>query len=243
MQIRNPPQLPQSVLDAINKATQNANTVGAPVGGAAGAGSATKAAALDQNQFLTLMLAQLKNQDPTQPVDSAAFLGQLAQISQVQGLAQLNDSFSSLSSSLTSNQALQASSLLGRNALVAGDSVSLGAGGGISGAVDLPQASGQVVVNVTDGSGALVQQINLGVQPQGLAKFSWDGTMTDGTRAPAGVYKLSALYAGAGKQPTAAATLINAPVLSVTMGAGQTGLTLNLAGVGNVAFSSVRQIS
>jgi flagellar basal-body rod modification protein FlgD len=192
---------------------------------------------------MTLMLAQLKNQDPTKPADSTAFLGQLAQISQVQGLSQLNDSFSTLSSSLTGNQALQASSLLGRNALVASNAVNLSASGAITGAVDLPQASGKVVLNVTDSSGTLVQQINLGAQAQGLAHFSWNGNGADGHRAPAGTYNINAVYQGANNQATAADTLVNSTVQSVTMGAGQTGLTLTLSGVGNVAFSSVRQIS
>lgn len=242
MQVNNNSQiLPQSALDLINQATQNTNTVGLINGRPPT--SATQTAALNQNQFLTLMLAQLKAQDPTKPVDSTAFLGQLAQISQVQGLAQLNDSFSSLSTSLTSNQALQASSLLGRNALVASDAVSLAATGGVSGAVDLPQSSGKVVVNIVNASGAVVQQLDLGAQSQGLANFTWNGNLADGSRAPAGAYKVSAVYAGAGDAATAATTLVNSTVLSVTMGAGQTGLTLNLSGVGNVAFSKVRQIS
>ena len=233
--------LPQSTLDVINRATQNGNTPGKSVDGKSPTASQT--AQLNQNEFLTLMLAQLKAQDPTKPVDSTAFLGQLAQISQVQGLAQLNDSFTNLSSSISSNQALQASSLLGRNALVASSNINLAASGGVSGAVDLPQASGAVLVNITDAAGTVVQQIKLGAQSQGLAKFTWDGRMADGSRAPAGTYKVNALYAGAGNQATAATTLINSTVLSVTMGAGQSGLTLNLSGVGDVAFSNVRQIS
>ena len=76
------------------------------------------AATLGGTDFLTLMLAQLKNQDPTSPVDSNTFLTQLAQLSEVQGITSLNTSFSALSSSLSSSQALQASSLLGHQALV-----------------------------------------------------------------------------------------------------------------------------
>src|SRR5579862_5079382 len=84
-------------------------------GGAAGAASATSLGGTD---FLTLMLAQLKNQDPTSPVDSNTFLSQLASLSEVQGITALNNSFSTLSSSLASGQALQASSLLGHQAMV-----------------------------------------------------------------------------------------------------------------------------
>jgi len=233
--------LPQSVLDLINKATQNNNVAGTSTDGSTT--SATKAATLDQNEFLTLMLAQLKAQDPTKPVDSTAFLGQLAQISQVQSLAQLNDSFSTLSSSISSNQALQASSLLGRTALVQSSSVTLGSTGSITGAVDLPASSGKVVVNITDASGALVQQVSLGSQSKGLADFTWDGTLANGARAPAGTYSLSAQYAGSDGKATSADTLINTTVQSVTMGSGSSGLTLNLSGVGSVAFGNVRRIS
>ena len=89
-------------------------------GGTASTGStpATNGTTLGGTDFLTLMLAQLKNQDPTSPVDSNTFLTQLAQLSEVQGITSLNTSFGALSSSLTSNQALQASSLLGHRALV-----------------------------------------------------------------------------------------------------------------------------
>ncbi len=242
MQIDNNSQgLSQSALDILDRAIHNVPPADAKAGGTAP--SANKTASLNQNEFLTLMLAQLKNQDPTKPLDSTAFLGQLAQISQVQGLAQLNDSFSTLSSSLTSNQALQASSLLGRNALVEGHAAQLGSSGAVTGAIDLPQASTQVMVTVTDAAGNIVQQASLGQHAAGLAQYSWNGTRLDGSRAAPGIYQVNAAYVGADGKPVAATTLINAAVQSVTMGAGQTGLTLSLAGVGDVAFSSVRQIS
>jgi flagellar hook assembly protein FlgD len=117
---------------------------------------------LGQSDFLKLMLTQFKNQDPTKPVDSAQYVAQLAQFSQVQGLADLNSAFKTLSDSVTSNQALQASSLLGREVLVPGSIATLAQGGTLSGAVDLPQSSGRVTVNIIDGSGSIVRQINLG---------------------------------------------------------------------------------
>src|SRR5271154_3782005 len=99
--------------------------------GGAGSSSRTFAAngtSLGGTDFLTLMLAQLKNQDPTSPVDSNTFLTQLAELSEVQGITSLNTSFSALSGSLTSNQALQASSLLGHQAQVASSTATLAAG-------------------------------------------------------------------------------------------------------------------
>jgi flagellar basal-body rod modification protein FlgD len=213
-----------------------------------GASSATAAngVTLGGTDFLTLMLAQLKNQDPTSPVDSNEFLSQLASLSEVQGITQLNTSFTALSNSLVSSQALQASSLLGHQALVASSTVTLAtAGAALSGAVSVPQTSSQVVLNISNSSGVLVQSLNLGAQPAGLANFSWNGHTSNGSAAPAGTYTLSAQVAGAGAGggSSAISTLVNGTVDSVTMGSGSTGLTLNIAGLGSVPFSSVQQIS
>src|SRR5271165_2318450 len=198
---------------------------------------------LGGTDFLTLMLAQLKNQDPTSPVDSNTFLTQLAQLSEVQGINSLNTSFNALSGSLSSSQALQASSLLGHQALVSSGTATLATNGTVSGAVNVPQTTSQVVLNISDSSGALVGQINLGAQSAGLANYSWNGTESNGSQAPPGQYTLSAQYAGATSGSTAATTLVNGTIESVSMGAGSTGLTLNVAGIGSVPFSSVQQIS
>ncbi len=208
-----------------------------------GSASATSGTTLGGTDFLTLMLAQLKNQDPTSPVDSNTFLSQLAQLSEVQGITSLNTSFSTLSSSLSSSQALQASSLLGHQALVNSSTANLAAGAPVTGAVNVPQTTSQVVLNISDASGALVSQINLGAQSAGLTSFSWNGAMSSGSQAPPGTYTLTAQYAGATSGGTGATTLVNGTVESVSMGAGSTGLTLNVAGIGSVPFSSVQQIS
>src|SRR6202521_5777863 len=113
------------------------------------AAGTTGATSLGGTDFLTLMLAQLKNQDPTSPVDSNTFLTQLAQLSEVQGITSLNTSFSTLSSSLSSSQALQASSLLGHQALVNSSTATLAAGGTVTGAVNIPQTTSQVVLNIS----------------------------------------------------------------------------------------------
>src|SRR5216683_6565259 len=219
------------------------SAAGAGSNSPSGVGAANSASTLGGTDFLTLMLAQLKNQDPTSPVDSNTFLTQLAHLSEVQGITQLNTSFSTLSSSLSSSQALQASSLLGRQALVTSTTASLAANGTVTGAVNVPQTTSQVLLDVKDSSGVLVRQINLGAQSTGLASFSWDGKQGDGSQAPAGTYTLSAQYAGATSGSTAATTLVNGTVDSVSMGAGSTGLTLNVTGLGSVPFSSVQQIS
>ncbi len=201
------------------------------------------AATLGGTDFLTLMLAQLKNQDPTSPVDSNTFLTQLAQLSEVQGINTLNTSFSSLSSSLTSAQTMQASSLLGHTALVTTPTANLTSGGTVTGAVSVPQTTGSVTLTVADSTGKVVKTINLGAQAAGLASFTWDGTDSTGTAAPTGTYTLSATYGGQTSSSAAATTAVNGTVESVSMGAGTTGMTLNVSGVGSVAISALQQIS
>jgi flagellar basal-body rod modification protein FlgD len=176
-------------------------------------------------------------------VDSNTFLTQLAQLSEVQGITSLNTNFSSLSSSLTSNQAMQASSLLGHQALVNSSTATIAAGATVTGAVNVPQTTSQVTLSITNAGGAVVNQINMGAQSSGIANFSWNGTTSNGSQAPAGTYTLSAQYAGATSASAAATTLVSGTVESVSMGAGSTGLTLNVAGVGSVPFGNVQQIS
>jgi flagellar basal-body rod modification protein FlgD len=214
--------------------------------GSSGSNSSTGvngAATLGGTDFLTLMLAQLKNQDPTSPVDSNTFLSQLAELSEVQGITSLNTAFTSLSTSLSSGQALQASSLLGHQALVASSTATVAAGGTVSGAVGVPQTTSDVVLGITNSAGVLVRNIDLGAQSAGMTNFTWDGLGSNGAAVPAGTYTLTAQYAGQTSGSTAATTYVAGAVQSVSMGAGSTGMTVNVAGVGSVPFSSVQQIS
>jgi len=207
------------------------------------AASGTGGVSLGSTDFLTLMLAQLKNQDPTSPVDSNAFLSQLAELSTVEGIQNLNSSFNTLATSLTSSQALQASSLLGHQALVTSSSATTTTNGqAVTGAVKVPQTSSDVKVNITNSSGVLVSSIDLGAQSTGLANFSWNGQQPDGSAAPAGTYTVNAVVTGTAAG-TAISTYVNGTVESVTMGSGTSGLTLNVAGLGSVPFSEVEQIS
>jgi flagellar basal-body rod modification protein FlgD len=204
-----------------------------------GAANATNGTTLGGTDFLTLMLAQLKNQDPTSPVDSNTFLSQLASLSEVQGITQLNTSFSALSSSLGSSQA---SSLLGHTVLVGSKSVTLPTdGAAISGAVAVPQTTTGVTVNILNSASTVVQQINLGAQNTGIVNFSWDGKEANGSAAPAGTYSISASVVGVASG-TNIGTYVNGTVESVTMG-GTSGMMLNVPTVGSVPYSAVEQIS
>src|SRR3984885_3205422 len=192
---------------------------GTTANGASTANASTaNGVSLGGTDFLTLMLAQLKNQDPTSPVDSNEFLSQLASLSEVQGINQLNTSFSTLSNSLISNQAMQASSLLGHQVLAASSTGSLAtAGATLTGAVSVPQTTSGVTLNISNSAGVLVGSINLGPQPAGLANFSWNGQMPNGSAAPAGTYTPNAPVAGVASGP-AVPPLVHGTVDRVPLG-------------------------
>lgn len=195
---------------------------------------------LGGTDFLTLMLAQLKNQDPTSPIDSNTFLTQLAQLSEVQGITQLNTSFSS---SLAASQTMQASSLLGKDVLAtSGSATTTTAGDSVTGAVVVPQTSTDVQLNILNSAGTVVKTLDLGAQSAGTAAFTWDGTENSGSAAPAGTYTLSATVNGVASG-TNIVTQVAGTVDSVTMASGTSGLTLNVAGIGSVAFSDVVAIA
>jgi flagellar basal-body rod modification protein FlgD len=194
---------------------------------------------LGQEDFLQLMLTQLKNQDPFKPMESGEFLGQLAQFGTVQGLAGLQTSFDSLSSSLVSNQALQASTLVGRSALVESSTIGIAAGQAVAGAIDLPSASSQVTLSIRAATGQTVRTIHLGLQSDGLASFTWDGLADDGSAVPAGRYTFGATYLS-GTDSVVADTLLRAPIDSVLLGTD--GFGVELRGIGELPFTALREI-
>jgi flagellar basal-body rod modification protein FlgD len=195
--------------------------------------------ALGQDAFLKLLTTQLQNQNPLNPVDNTAFLGQLAQISTVAGVQSLNDSFTTLSNSLSGYQTLQATQLVGHEVLVPSTAGYLPAGGTLDGAV-AATASGQVMVDVMDASGTVVRTIDLGQQAKGVVDFSWDGKNSAGETLASGTYKIQARLVQ-GTSETALNTYAAGTVQSVQLGAD--GLTLDLAGLGAFALGDVVQIN
>ena len=195
---------------------------------------------LGQKEFLELMTTQLKNQDPFKPMESGEFLTQIAQFTQASGIQDLNDSFGQLSSSLTSNQALQASSMVGRKVMVP-SSTGLLSTDGLSGNIEVPGSTSNLNLKIYDMGGQLVQQLSLGAQAAGQAAFHWDGSAASGGRVPNGQYRIQAEALVDGKN-VAADTYVVADVESVTLGGPGQGLNLNLTSLGRMDFSLVKEI-
>lgn len=231
---------------AVNPATSG-SSLGAAVGAALGtsstsgksSGSKSALTGLDANTFMTLMLTQLKNQDPLNPQDPTAFLGQLAQMSTVTGIQGMQTGITSLSDSLRSSQVIDGTSMVGHTISAVTGSSSLGSTGGVNGSVTIPQGTSQAAIAITDASGVLVRTLPLPTTT-GATGFSWDGTRDDGTRAPAATYTYSAV-ATVGGIPQQLETQISSKVSSVTIDTTTNSLTLNTDN-GSVALSAVRSV-
>lgn len=202
---------------------------------------------LGSDDFLALMIAQMKNQDPTKPMDQMAFMSQLAQFGTLSGVQELNGSFGDLSTSLTGTQAVQASSLVGRSVAMdtqiasltpvgrndAGDTVHM-----LSATVDMGRQSEGGVFEVRDGSGRLVFSGQLPAG-SGHVPVVWDGAAADGSQLPPGEYSISAqIERGGDLRP--ARVYGHDTVISVAIGSGNQ-VTLNLASGRSVDVSDVKE--
>ena len=197
---------------------------------------------LGQDDFLELMIAQFRNQDPFKPMENGEFLGQLAQFSTVNGIDSLNTNFAGLANTIQDEQALQAANLVGRSVMAVTDIGYLADNGLISGAVEVDGAVSNVQIEITNRAGEVVQRLNLGEQTGGLARFTWDGMNEAGERAPADHYQVRARVVR-GNNVESAPTLIEADIESVTLGRYGAGMTLNLFGGDTLSLSQVYQIT
>ncbi|RJG09874.1 flagellar hook assembly protein FlgD [Pseudomonas cavernicola] len=196
---------------------------------------------LGKNEFLNLLVAQLNNQDPLAPQENGAFIAQLAQFSQVEGIEKLNTSMGSLVSGYQSSQALQASSLVGRKVIVPSEKAVVDTSETFKASLVLPQSSSNVYVNIYDSAGAVVNRVSMGEQAAGNVSFMWDGKDSSGKVAPPGTYKFEA-QAVFGTETKGLYTLLPANVDSVTLGQNGGELMLNLAGLGSIGLSQVQVI-
>lgn len=151
-----------------------------------------------QDRFLTLLVTQLKNQDPLSPMDNAQITTQLSQISTVSGIDKLNDSVSTLAAALATTQTLSSAAMIGREVVVPGSTLRL-ADKKSAGAIELAEPAEQVKVNILGPAGDVVRTLELGPGEAGLQAFSWDGTTQDGRAAKDGTYTFEVEAARAGK--------------------------------------------
>jgi flagellar basal-body rod modification protein FlgD len=211
---------------------------------AAGMSKATGAdssAAEIENRFLTLLVTQLRNQDPLNPMDNAQLTTQLAQISTVSGIDRLNATMSSLAASLGASQNLQAANLVGHDVMIAGNRMSLSQGAA-HGGFDLAQAATDVTVTIHDATGSVVRTQHLGAQSGGVGSFAWDGATDAGAAAADGPYTFEITAIGGAGKVTGDA-LMSGRVFGVIPGVNGGATQLQVVGLGRFDLSQVVEIN
>lgn len=205
-------------------------------------GKPARSKVLGQKEFMELLITQMKNQDPLQPQDPAQFVTQLSQLGVVDGVGKLNQSFTNLTNSLYSNQALQASALVGRKVLVPRSDSYVSPGERVEGVVKLDNSVSDLRLRVINQSGEVVKNLDLGMASIGDKKFSWDGTDMNGVAVPNGRYLVQAVGSTQeGEHPQEVRLYAN--VNSVTVGKNNDELKLNLSGMGSIGFSDISEIN
>ena len=179
--------------------------------------SAVEGASAQTDKFLKLLVAQMQNQDPMNPLDNAQVTSQMAQISTVEGIEKLNSTMGKFTDSVTSSRAAGMSNLIGQSVLTAGSSITRAAGQTVQAGVDLDKAATQVVVRLLDANGNEVDRKTFANVDQGTMSFSWTGEDSSGKAYGAGTYRMVATVTG---DDTPKATLLNTQqVVGVTQSA------------------------
>ncbi|MEP1447142.1 MAG: flagellar hook assembly protein FlgD [Paraglaciecola sp.] len=197
---------------------------------------------LSQEDFFSLLTEQLANQDPTKPVDNDQMVAQMTSFTMADGIQQLNTQFGDFATSMTSNQALQASSLIGQQVLLQGDIGYVSSEGqGVSGVVIAEQSVRDLEITIENEIGEVVKSINAGTQAAGNVEFNWDGTDASGNPLPVGNYVVRA-QGDVDGESVVLPTAINRHVDSVSLAASSQGIILNLDGEVSVTLDDVIQI-
>jgi flagellar basal-body rod modification protein FlgD len=232
-------------MDIVNAAMVRQRSEQDAASAAAANAAIKKKTELNQEDFLTLMITQLKNQDPMKPLDPSQYVGQLAQFSQVSGLSDMNKKLTELGNSLRGNQVLDGAGLIGRTVIAPGNEIYLPEAvedevRGPQGLIDVPSGASSVQLVVKDSSGALVKTVALDTH-KGPQAFTWDGTTDSGAAAAAGAYKIE-VVAKVGTENVSLKTSVASRVSSVALDPKDGGLMLSTDTLGDLAMSDVERV-
>lgn len=200
-----------------------------------------------QDRFLTLLVTQLRNQDPLNPMDNAEVTSQIAQLSTVNGITQLNNTLLALSGQMDVSQSMQAAGLIGKSVLVPGEKIRLGSDpadptskAATPFGIDLLSNAASVKAHITDSAGQVVRSIDLGELKEGVHSFQWDGKGNGGAELSDGAYTLRIEALDADEQKVAAQALEYGNVSSVAYSS--SGLRIDLGAAGTYSLLDIRKI-
>lgn len=197
---------------------------------------------LTQEDFFALLTKELSHQDPTKPVENNEMISQMTAFSTTDGVTKLNEQFSNFATSMSSSQALQASSLVGRSVLVNDNVFGMGEGAEVKGKLVTDKPASNVNIYVENQAGEIIQTVPVGNVQAGEFTFTWDGIAADGDPAPAGAYRfrIAGLVEGEASELEA---MTYRKVDSVTLAGAGGNITLNLNGGTSMNLVDVVEVS
>jgi flagellar basal-body rod modification protein FlgD len=197
---------------------------------------------LTQEDFFSLLTAELAHQDPTEPTDNNEMISQMTAFSTTDGVANLNDQFTSFAATMSSGQALQASSLVGRSVLVDDNVFGLSEGDDVIGKIVTDQNASNINIYVENTAGEIIQTVAVGDMAAGEASFTWNGLDGNGDPAPTGAYRfrVAGLVDG---QASELQAMTYRKVDSVTLAGAGGDIVLNLNGGTSMALQDVVEVS
>lgn len=208
----------------------------------------TQAAKKDSTQelsdnFMTLLVTQLQNQDPLNPMQNAELTSQLAQINTVGGIDKLNETMQGINTQIGMGQSIQAAGLIGKAVMVPGDRILMGASGDATPyGLELEKFSDENTAVVRGASGEIIREIDLGALDKGVHVFEWDGKTDNGEQVPPGAYRVSIQSLGSDGELLQSSVLNYAQVNGVlSNGGANPRLDLGVV-AGDVAVTDVRKI-
>ena len=196
---------------------------------------------MGQQQFLTLFTAQLKMQNPLDPVKNEAFVAQLAQFSSLEANISMKQSLDTMVTAMGSDRVMASASLIGKSVAVPDAAVQVTNGVGGQGVIPLPTGAAGLQVNVTDASGNVVRELIYPAQPVGDFSVNWDGTDGAGNVVPGGSYRFSAAGVVGGQTVGLSVNAV-AKVMAVRTNSADNSLLLEFEGGKTLPLAEVNRI-
>jgi len=163
--------------------------------------------AMNKEDFLKLLMAQMKNQNPLEPINNQEFVAQLTSFSSLEQLENLNQNVSASVQLQKSQSNAAAMSLIGKKIKAPGNIIELNGGSPVDISYEL-ESDANVKINIYDSSNKLVKTINAGIQKAGANNLAWDGTTTPGQKLPEGIYTYEIVSTGADGEAVSVKTFL-----------------------------------
>jgi flagellar basal-body rod modification protein FlgD len=204
--------------------------------------TASTSASSQTQDFLTLLVAQIQNQDPTSPMDASTMTSQMSNLSMVQSMQDMNSSLTSLLAQMQASNFITQASSIGHSPLVAGNAIQYSGTGNVSMGASVTNALSDLTATITDSSGNVVNQVDLGAVQPGMTNFAWSGVDSNGNQLSAGKYYVQFVGTNAiGSTDASTTAYVASPVATVSKSADGKTVNLNLADGRVVDANSVTQ--